>query len=422
VTAVTLPGYRARRTVVEMGDTTTTITYDELFSPEVRRDPHPTYHRLRSEQPIAYNAEQDDWLLTRWADCIAVLRDPRWSSNPETRGEKRFTGPQVQEFDDVGLRTMLFLDPPDHTRLRRLVSKAFTPRRIERLRDHVREIADELLSDVEPGQPFDVMATLAYPLPVIVICELMGVPVEDRHLFEGGSSDATRLLDGDIDEETFQRGVLAAMYFINYFNTLFEARRAEPQDDLVSGLIAVEESGDVLTEEELRSIVLLLFVAGHETTMNLIGNGLFALMQHREQWDRLVADRSLAPSAVEELLRFDGPVHVTGRIASEELEIGGQVFPRGSQVTTLLAAANRDPDRFPDPDRLDIGRADNQHLTFSHGIHYCLGAALARLEGQVVFDTLASRYPSLQLAVDPDEIEHREHFVLRGLKALPVVY
>jgi len=405
-----------------MGDTTTTITYDELFSPEVRRDPHPTYHRLRSEQPIAYNAEQDDWLLTRWADCIAVLRDPRWSSNPETRGEKRFTGPQVQEFDDVGLRTMLFLDPPDHTRLRRLVSKAFTPRRIERLRDHVREIADELLSDVEPGQPFDVMATLAYPLPVIVICELMGVPVEDRHLFEGWSSDATRLLDGDIDEETFQRGVLAAMYFINYFNTLFEARRAEPQDDLVSGLIAVEESGDVLTEEELRSIVLLLFVAGHETTMNLIGNGLFALMQHRDEWDRLVADRSLAPSAVEELLRFDGPVHVTGRIASEELEIGGQVFPRGSQVTTLLAAANRDPDRFPDPDRLDIGRADNQHLTFSHGIHYCLGAALARLEGQVVFDTLASRYPSLHLAVDPDEIEYREHFVLRGLKALPVVY
>jgi cytochrome P450 len=262
---------------------------------------------------------------------------------------------------------------------------------------------------------------LAYPLPLIVICELMGVPVEDRQQFEGWSSDATRLLDGDIDEETMQRGVVAAMYFINYFNTLFEARRAEPRDDLVSGLLAVEESGDVLTEEELRSIVLLLFLAGHETTMNLIGNGLFAFMQHRGQWDRLVADRSLAPSAVEELLRYDGPVHVTGRVATEDLEVGGQLFTKGTQVVTLLAAANRDPKRFPDPDRLDIGRTDNQHLAFSHGIHYCLGAALARLEGQVVFDTLAARFPSLHLAVDPDEVEYREHFVLRGLKALPVV-
>jgi hypothetical protein len=405
-----------------MGDAATGITYDELFSPEARRDPHPRYHRLRTEQPIAYNAEFDDWLLTRWADCEAVLRDPKWSSSPEARGEKQSNGPQVGDFSDVAGRTLLFLDPPDHTRLRRLVSKAFTPRRIEQLREHVREIADELLADVKPGRPFDVIATLAYPLPVIVICELMGVPVEDRHLFEGWSSDATRLLDGDIDDDTMQRGVLAAMNFIDYFNTLFEARRAEPRDDLVSGLIAVEESGDVLTEEELRSIVLLLFLAGHETTMNLIGNGLFALMQHRDEWDRLVADRSLAPSAVEELLRYDGPVHVTGRIASVDLEVGGQLFPRGSQVTMLLAAANRDPERFPDPDRLDVGRKDNQHLTFSHGIHYCLGAALARLEGQVVFDTLASRYPSLRLAVDADEIEYREHLVLRGLKALPVVY
>jgi cytochrome P450 len=326
----------------------------------------------------------------------------------------------VEEFADANVRTLLFLDPPDHTRLRRLVSKAFTPRRIEQLREHIEEITDELLAGVKPGEPFDVMSTLAYPLPVIVICELMGVPVEDRHLFEGWSSDATRLLDGDIDEETMQRGVVAAMYFINYFNTLFEARRAEPQDDLVSGLLAVEEAGDVLTEEELRSIVLLLFLAGHETTMNLIGNGLFALMQHRDQWDRLVADRSLVPSAVEELLRYDGPVHLTGRAAVEDVVVNGHAFPKQSQVAVLLAAANRDPERFPDPDRLDITREDNQHLTFSHGIHYCLGAALARLEGQVVFSTLAERYPNMQLAVAPDEIEYRDHFVLRGLKALPV--
>jgi cytochrome P450 len=319
------------------------------------------------------------------------------------------------------MKTLLFLDPPDHTRLRRLVSKAFTPRRIEQLRGHVTEILDDLLAGAKPGEPFDVISTFAYPLPLIVICELMGVPVEDRHQFEGWSADATRLLDRDIDEDTFNKGIVATMYFLNYFNALFEERRANPQDDLLSGLLAVEDGGDVLSEEEMRSIVLLLFLAGHETTVNLVGNGLFALMQHRDQWERLSADPDgLKASAVEELLRFDGPVHVTGRTATEDLEIAGHQFPKQSQVVTLLAAANRDPARFPDPDRLDIGREDNQHLTFSHGIHYCLGAALARLEGQVVFSTLAQRFPDMRLAVPADEIEYRDHFVLRGLKALPV--
>ena len=371
---------------------------------------------------MAYSAEMDEWVLTRWADCEAVLRDSRWSSAPEHRpaSSEGFTSISA-EASDVGMKTLLFLDPPDHTRLRRLVSKAFTPRRIEQLREHVKEILDDLVKDVKQGEPFDVISTLAYPLPLIVICELMGVPVEDRHQFEGWSADATRLLDGDIDEDTFNKGLVAAMYFLNYFNGLFEERRANHRDDLLSGLLAVEESGDTLSEEELRSIVILLFLAGHETTVNLIGNGLYALMQHRDQWDRLCADPDgLAASAVEELLRFDGPVHVTGRIATEDLEVNGHSFPKQSQVVTLLAAANRDPERFPDPDRLDIGRPDNQHLTFSHGIHYCLGAALARLEGQVVFSSLAQRFPEMHLAVPADEVEYREHFVLRGLKALPV--
>src|SRR6476646_1582048 len=201
-----------------MGDAATGISFEDVFSPEVRRDPHPLYHLLRSEQPQAYNPEFDEWILTRWADCEAVLRDPKWSSSPEHRGDRPVNGPQTQEFADFGVRTLLFLDPPDHTRLRRLVSKAFTPRRIEQLREHVKDISNELLADVKPGEPFDAISTLAYPLPVIVICELMGVPVEDRHQFEGWSSDATRLLDGDIDEDTMQRGLVAAMYFINYFN------------------------------------------------------------------------------------------------------------------------------------------------------------------------------------------------------------
>jgi cytochrome P450 len=396
--------------------------FETMRDPVTRRDPHPLYHRLRSEQPIAHVEEFDEYILTRWADCEAVLRDPKWSSSPEHRPIDREGGPSISDdMDQVGMKTLLFLDPPDHTRLRRLVSKAFTPRRIEQLREHVAEILDELLADVKPGEPFDVISTFAYPLPLIVICELMGVPLEDRHQFEGWSADATRLLDGDIDEETFNKGIVAAMYFLNYFNSLFEQRRADPKDDLVSGLLAVEEAGDVLTEEELRSIVLLVFLAGHETTVNLIGNGLFALMQHRDQWDRLCADPDgLKERAVEELLRFDGPVHVTGRAAVEDVQLAGETFAKQSQVVVLLAAANRDPERFPEPDRLDIGREDNQHLTFSHGIHYCLGAALARLEGQVVFSTLAKRYPDMQLAAPADDIEYRDHFVLRGLKALPV--
>jgi cytochrome P450 len=346
------------------------------------------------------------------------LRDARWSSDPAHTASDDDTRAVI---NNAGVRTLLFMDPPDHTRLRRLVSKAFTPRTIEQLRGHVGEICDDLLDQWRGDEPFEVMAGLAYPLPVIVICELLGVPVDDRHQMEGWSSDASRLLDfSQIDEETAMKGMVAAMQFINYFNGLFEARRAEPRDDLLTELVKVEEAGDKLTEEELRSIVLLLFVAGHETTMNLIGNGLFALLQHHDQWERLVADPSLVPSAVEECLRYDGPVHLTGRIATTDLEVGGRTFRKGEGVMTLLAAANRDPDKFPDPDRFDVGRTDNQHLTFSHGIHYCLGAALARLEGQVVFERLARRYPTLKLACGSDDVEYREHFVLRGLKALPV--
>ncbi|HEX4819280.1 MAG TPA: cytochrome P450 [Acidimicrobiales bacterium] len=404
-----------------MGDTANLndITGEWVFGTENKRNPHPLYHRIRAEAPIWKFDDFDDYLLTRWEDCEAVLRDPRWSSDPShaPMPEDDFRA----AFEGAGVRTLLFMDPPDHTRVRRLVSKAFTPRRVEKLREHVGEICDSLLADLKGDEPFEVMSGLAYPLPVIVICELLGVPVEDRHQMEGWSSDASRLLDFSmIDEETAMKGMVAAMQFINYFNGLFEARRAEPQDDLLTELIKAEEEGDKLSEEELRSIVLLLFVAGHETTMNLIGNGLFAMLQHRDQWERLVADPSLVPSAVEECLRFDGPVHLTGRFATTDLEVGGMAFRKGQAVMTLLAAANRDPEKFPDPDRFDVGRADNQHLTFSHGIHYCLGAALARMEGQVVFDRLARNFPTLQLACDADDVEYREHFILRGLKALPV--
>jgi cytochrome P450 len=225
------------------------------------------------------------------------------------------------------------------------------------------------------------------------------------------------MLDGNIDAATQQRGLLAFMQLVNYLNGIFEERRAAPRDDLLSALLAAEEAGDKLSEEELRSTVVLLFVAGHETTTNLIGNGVVALLRQRDQWDRLVADPSLAPGAVEECLRFDGPVHLTGRTATVPSRVGGVDVEPGQGVVTLLAAANRDPDRFPDPDRLDITRPDNQHLTFSHGIHYCLGAALARLEGQEAFKALTQRFPTLELTEEP---VHREHFVLRGYRAVHV--
>jgi cytochrome P450 len=273
-----------------------------------------------------------------------------------------------------------------------------------------------MLDQVDPTG-FDLIAGLGYPLPVTVICELLGIPAEDQHLFGPWSSDASRMLDADLDPATTQRGLLAFMQLVNYLNAIFDERRAHPRDDLLSALLAAEEAGDKLSEEELRTTVVLLFVAGHETTTNLIGNGTVALLRQRDQWERLVADPSLAPGAVEEVLRFDGPVHVTARTATVDTRIGDVVVEPGQGLVTLLAAANRDPARFPDPDRLDITRSDSHHLTFSQGAHYCLGAALARLEGQEVFTALPQRFPDLELTEEP---VHRDHFVLRGYQAVHV--
>jgi cytochrome P450 len=385
----------------------------ELVPPDQWADPHPHYHQLRAEKPIWSIPEWDEHVFTRFEDCERILRDPTMSSDPE----KRRLQVTFMEFGDMERpRSMLMMDAPDHTRLRKLVSKAFTPRTVEQLRPHVAELIDGMLDEADPSG-FDLIAGLGYPLPVTVICELLGIPAEDRHLFGPWSSDASRMLDGDLDEATIQRGLLAFMQLVNYLNGIFEERRAHPRDDLLSALLAAEEAGDKLSEEELRSTVVLLFVAGHETTTNLIGNGTVALLRQRSQWERLVADPSLAPGAVEEVLRFDGPVHLTARTATVPLEIDGVAIEPGQGLVTLLAAANRDPARFPDPDRLDITRSDAHHLTFSQGPHYCLGAALARLEGQEIFKALPQRFPDLELAEEP---VHREHFVLRGYQAVHV--
>jgi cytochrome P450 len=388
------------------------------FSPEHWDDPYPLYKTLRERDPI-HRSPEGEWICTRYADCEAILRDPRWSSNPVHRREKRSLEEMTfrESVGELDFPVLLFMDPPDHTRLRKLVSKAFTPRTVERLRSHIQELVDGILDVAAEKGEMEVIADLGYPLPVTVICELLGVPTEDQHLFGPWSSDASRMLDGDIDEETALRGVSASMQLINYFNLLFDERRKSPRDDLVSALLAAEEDGDFMREEELRATVVLLFVAGHETTMNLIGNGTYALLRNPDQYAALVSDPSLAPNAVEEVLRFDGPVHVTGRIPLDDIEVGGHLFEAGEQVVTFVSAANRDPARFDHPDELDIRRPDIHHLTFSLGMHYCLGAALARVEGQVALGALARRFPKLELIEQP---HYRDHFVLRGLRELRV--
>jgi len=386
----------------------------ELVPRDQWADPHPHYHQIRAEKPIWSVPEWDEYVFTRFDDCERILRDPSMSSDPSSR---RMELPILELGEGMERpRTMLLMDAPDHTRLRKLVSKAFTPRTIDKLRPHVADLIHGMLDQVDPSG-FDLIAGLGYPLPVTVICELLGIPAEDQHLFGPWSSDASRMLDADLDDATIQRGLMAFMQLVNYLNGIFEERRAAPRDDLLSALLAAEEEGERLSEEELRSTVVLLFVAGHETTTNLIGNGTVALLRQREQWERLVADPSLAPGAVEEVLRFDGPVHITARTATVPTQIGDVVVEPGQGLVTLLAAANRDPARFPDPDKLDITRPDAHHLTFSQGAHYCLGAALARLEGQEVFKALPQRFPSLELAEEPI---HRDHFVLRGYQAIQV--
>jgi cytochrome P450 len=386
------------------------------FAPEHRADPHALYHRLRELDPVHRIPGTRDWGVFRHADATAVLRDPRFSPDPSHLPPEAqpLAGPRRVES-----KVLLFLDPPDHTRIRALVSSAFTPHRVRRLRGRVEELVGGLLDRAEAKGSLEVISDLAYPLPVAVICELLGVPADaDQATFRRWASDASRRLDGqlDVDPATWARGEEAVAHFIEYFITLLDQRRQQPEHGLLDALIAAEQAGDRLDPEELLTIVILLFLAGHETTMNLIGNGLWALLRHPDQLERLRRDPSLGPSAVEELLRYDGPVHLTGRIATEDLRLAGTPIRKGEQVIVVLAAANRDPVVFPDPDRLDIGRRDNRHLTFSAGIHYCLGAGLARLEGEVVLGELLRRFPRLELA-GPEPV-YRDHFVLRGLRSL----
>jgi len=395
------------------------------FNPLDRRyygDPYPLYRRLREKDPLHRSRLLGGYVLTRHADVSAVLRDGRFVA--ETRKHpnyekmrKRMMKSGVMTEAEFESRSMLTSDPPDHTRLRSLVTKAFTPRTIEALRPRIEEIVEQCLDAAGRNGTMDIIADLAYPLPVTVIGEMLGVPAEDREQFKRWSDEAVRVL-GPASAADMRRAVAAQRQLRGYFEKIAEERRREPHEDLLSALVAVEEQGDKLTTDELHEMCLLLLVAGHETTTNLIGNGMLALLRHREQYAALRDDASLAGSAVEELLRYDSPVQATSRFAAEDFEFAGRELKCGTQMGLFLGAANRDPEVFPEPNRLDIARADNHHLSFSHGIHYCLGAPLARIEGQLAITALAQRFPDMRVATH--QLEWRDNLILHGLKSLPV--
>jgi cytochrome P450 len=386
------------------------------MDPDFVADPYPTYHRLRVEEPV-HHSPLGFWVLTRYEDVVASLRDPRLIKEPiASFVAARFGAP----LPAMGL-SMLDRDPPDHTRLRSLVSKAFTPKVIEGLRPRIQQIVDGLLADAEAKGSMDLIEEFAYPIPVNVICEMLGVPVEDHEQFKGWSLDIARGLDLIMmgpDSELGQRSVAARHGLAEYFHGLIALRRVAPRADLLSALIAAEEAGDKLSENELLATCILILIAGHETTVNLIGNGTLALLRHPDQLRRLRENPALIGTAVEELLRYDGPVQRTARIPSEDLVIAGQKIPAGDMVMPFIGAADRDPAQFPEPDRLDITRAENRHIAFGLGIHFCLGAPLARVEGQIAINTLVRRFPKLALATDTPQF--RQSLTLRGLQSLPV--
>ena len=392
------------------------------LDPAFIADPYPFYHRLRETAPV-FKTPLGFWLLTRYEDISLALRDRRFGKDfvgnmVRRYGENRMNEPAVASLGN----TMLVLDPPDHTRLRSLVTKAFTARRVADMRPRIKALVDQQLDRVQDKGAMDVMRDLAHRLPVIVICDMLGIPEAHRAPFLAGSNVNGRILEPvPMTREELDQANAATQGANAYFDQLCELRRREPQDDLTTELVKAEEAGDRLSTEELRANIGLLFGAGHETPTNLIGNGLLALHRQPDQWERLKADPSLIANAIDELLRFDSSVQLTGRVTNAEGTVGGVTLQPSESVVMLLGAANRDPAQYPDPDRLDVGRQNIRPLSFGGGIHHCLGAQLARLEAELVFTALVERLPNLKLP-EKDAPAWRRSFTLRGLSKLPAVW
>jgi cytochrome P450 len=416
-----------------------------LFDPQFAADPYPAYAWLREHAPVrrtALPSGVDAWLVTRYADARQALADQRLSKNPGHHSESAHGRGRIGIPGERSANLMthlLNIDPPDHTRLRRLVSKAFTPRRVAAFAPRVQELTDRLLDDILARQhraergAADLIHEFAFPLPVHAICDMLGVPDEDQNDFRdwaGMMLCHTRVGQMSTTQGGGPRGGVgrSVKKIRGYLAELIHRKRDEPGDDLISGLIRASDHGEHLTENEAAAMAFILLFAGFETTVNLIGNGACALLRNPEQRERLCGaladgDTALLETGLEELLRYDGPVELaTWRFATERMTLGGQRIEAGDPVLVVLAAADRDPEKFTAPDTLDLTRRDNQHLGYGHGIHYCLGAPLARLEGQIALATLFSRLPDLRLAVDPGDLRWRGGLIMRGLRTLPVEF
>jgi cytochrome P450 len=402
------------------------IVAPDLASPAFKANPYPFYARLRGEAPVWRATLRDRrtaWLVTRYEDVARVLKDDTFAKDKLNAmdPEQRAKTPWVPGFLKPLERNMLDLDDPDHARLRALVSKAFTPRLIERLRGRIETLCEELLDSMqrirEHRDGIDLVVGYALPLPATVIAELLGVPAEDQVRFHRWSNRLVSVSSG----RDMLRTLPAALSFVRYLRRLVERRRADPEDDLITALIRVEEAGAKLSEDELLAMAFLLLVAGLETTVNLIASGTLALLEHPEQAERLRRDPSLMKPAVEELLRYTSPVEMaTERYAREDTEIAGTTIPRGELVLAVLGSANRDERQFEDPEALDLARDPNRHLAFGRGgVHHCLGAPLARMEGQIALNALLRRFPGVRLA--PETLRWRRGLFLRGLERLPLV-
>ncbi|MCF8531826.1 MAG: cytochrome P450 [Reyranella sp.] len=399
----------------------------DLGNPATNANPFPEFARLRTEDPVHWSPAMKAWIVTRYADVKQVaLNNRQISADRLTPFFK--TNPEYQKGSIESLvrylnHWMVFRDPPDHTRLRRLFNKAFTPTSVENLRPNIEDIVSHLIDGMQAkaqrGETVDYIADFAYPLPASVIMDLLGVPRADLERVKVWSDDIALFIGtAQVAGNKYLRAEAGAKAMSGYFRTLVEARTARPRDDMISQLVLARDDRDALSTDEIIGTCILLLFAGHETTTNLIGNGFLHAMRNRFEWERLVADSSLAPTAIEEFLRYDGPSGALARVAAADLEMGGKTIREGQRVFAFMNSANRDPEAFEDAERFDIGRAQNPHLTFGHGIHFCLGAPLARLEAQVAAVRLAERLPDIRLC--GGEPEWHDSLILRGVKSLPV--
>ena len=391
----------------------------QLLDPAVVADPYPLYRRLRTEDPVHWDPFLHAWVVTRYADVVTVLHRFSARATPAPEQLEALGLSALIPVARVMVRQMLFMDAPAHARIRALASQAFTPRRVAGLRAHLHAIVDGLLDRVIGAGRMDVLGDFANPLPAIVSAEMLGLPSRDHGQLKIWSADFAEALGAfQHDPERAVKILKATEEMIHYFEDAIRAHRRHPGDGLLQALLTAELDGDRLTDDEVVANCIITMVGGQETTTNLIGNGILSLLRHPSELGRLARDPALVPAAVEELLRYESPSQQTTRVAPEDVGLGGKTIRKGQAVIAVMGAANRDPERFPDPDRLDVGRADNRHLAFGWSSHFCFGAPLARLEGQIAFATILRRLGGLRLT--PEPLEWRPHLALRGLRALPV--